>query len=392
MLKIKRMTFEIHEIFLVLITLFFSAAVFNLALYFGYHKKPDYLFFSFFCAFHIFKVWLKTFPPDQILISSLNLQAIDLIYFSVILGLLSLNIFLLYHFDLSKKQLFIFILGLLSLIAPFLLPEDVFIFLFTLIAISQSIIGHQNQSYNSIILVGLVLLFISTILGEIGIIYFGYFIGVIVMIILMTISSGIQLSRHMNMLNKAKLQSAKLENQLLQKSIQPHFILNSLTSLQELIERDPKKASNFVLNLSRVFTVFSKVNERKLIPINDELELVSSFLDIMSLRMDKKFELKVAQIEGNEEIPPGVLLTLVENGVTHGFCNLGSGQFQISKSTTEANTIYTIENNGDSPSVINEGVGIQYIRSRLSEAFGENYSLQFQLLEKGFQSLIILSR
>ena len=267
------MAFEIHELFLVLSTLFFSAAVFNLALYFGYHKKPDYLFFSFFCAFHIFKVWLKTFPQDQVLIPSFDLQAIDLIYFSVSLGLLSLNIFLLHHFDLKKKKLLILVFAVFSLISPFLIPEDVFIFIYVLAAIVQSILGLKKQPYNWMILMGLVFLFISTILGTTGAVPFGYFIGVIVMIILMTISSGIQLSQHTNMLNRAKLQSAKLENQLLKKSIQPHFILNSLTSLQELIEQNPKKASHFVQNLSRVFTVFSKVNERKLIPINDELEL-----------------------------------------------------------------------------------------------------------------------
>lgn len=386
------MPFEIHELSLVLSTLFFSAAVFNLALYFGYHKKPDYLFFSFFCAFHIFKVWLKTFPQDQVLIPSFDLQAIDLIYFSVSLGLLSLNIFLLHHFDLKKKKLLILVFAVFSLISPFLIPEDVFIFIYVLAAIVQSILGLKKQPYNWMILMGLVFLFISTILGTTGAVPFGYFIGVIVMIILMTISSGIQLSQHTNMLNRAKLQSAKLENQLLKKSIQPHFILNSLTSLQELIEQDPKKASHFVQNLSRVFTVFSKVNERKLIPINDELELAGSFLDIMAVRMNKKFELKVDTIDGSEEIPPGVLLTLIENGVTHGFSHQDTGQFQISKSTTDEAVTFTIKNNGDAPSSISEGVGIQYIRSRLNEAFGEKYSLQFQALEQGFQSQIILSR
>lgn len=386
------MVFEIHELFLVLSTLFFSAAVFNLALYFGYHNKPDYLFFSFFCAFHIFKVWLKTFSPEQILISALGLQAIDLIYFSVSLGLLSLNIFLLYHFDHHRKKLLVPVLSLVSLISPFTIPEDVFIFLFVLIAIVQSILGLKKQPFNWMIFLGLLLLLVSTILGTSGTVPFGYFIGVIVMIILMTISSGIQLSRHTNLLNQAQLQSAKLENQLLKKSIQPHFILNALTSLQELIEQDPGKASQFVQNLSRVFTVFSKVNERKLIPINEELELASSFLDIMAVRMNKKFELKVDTIDGNEEIPPGVLLTLIENGVTHGFSRHDTGHFQISKSTTHTTVTFTIENNGDAPSIINEGVGIQYIRSRLNEAFGEHYSLQFQPLEQGFRSQIILSR
>ncbi len=384
--------FELHDISLVLISIFCTATLFNFALYFGYHKKLDYLFFAFYCAFHVFKVWLKTFPSDQVVISALNLTAFDMIYISVIFGLFSLNVFLLFHYHFKKKKTYTTALLIFSLGSYFILPEDIFIYISVLIAIIQSVRGQNPNTSKWIYFSGLLALLILSIFGVYGIVHFGYFIGTIIMIILMVISSGIELSKQMIKLNTATLQSAKLENQLLKKSIQPHFILNSLTSLQELIEHEPDKASEFVQNLASVFSMFSKVSDNKLIAIEDELKLVNSFIQIMAVRMDKDFELKTLGIDGTEKIPPGILLTLIENGITHGFGEQQTGLFTITKETSDQSTSFTIENNGESAVSIKEGLGFQYVRSKLKEAFGNRYVLQLNTPEHGFQTKIIISQ
>uniref|UniRef100_UPI00404AA4D3 sensor histidine kinase n=1 Tax=Fulvivirga sp. TaxID=1931237 RepID=UPI00404AA4D3 len=383
--------FDIHELLLILTSIFITAGVFNLALYFGYHKKLDYLFFSFYCAFHVFKVWLKTFPSGQLLLPSLSLTAFDTIYISVILGLFSLNGFLLYHYGFENKKIAILGGGVFSIIAFLILSEDLFIYIGISSAITQGALRFRNQSYGWIYLAGLIVLLILTILGNIGYLPFGYFIGTILMILLMVISTGITLSMQTKRLNEATLKSARLENQLLKKSIQPHFVLNSLTSLQELIEQQPKKASLFVEDLSEVFSVFSKVCEHKLITIKEELNLVNSFLKVMSVRMDKKFNLSIHNLNGEELIPPGVLLTLIENGVTHGFENQVVGQFIITKELERNATVFTIDNNGVSPSEIKEGLGLQYVRSRLEEAFGSHFNLELKKLEHGFRTKITVT-
>ncbi len=384
------MPFEIQELFLILSSTFITAAVFNLALFFGYHKKPDYLFFACYCAFHVFKVWLKTFPEDQVLITSLMLTAFDLVYISVIFGLFSLNIFLLHHYEIRQKKPFIVGGAVFSLTAFFTLSEGAFIYLGIAIALSQSISGFRKRPGDWSYLIGLLSLLMLTLLGAMGVLPFGYFVGTILMILFMVISSGVALARQTRQLSEATLKSARLENQLLKKSIQPHFVLNALTSLQELIERHPQLASGFVQDLSRVFSVFARVSDRQLISLKEELELVRSFLKVMAVRMDKQFEMVVQDLDGKEMIPPGVLLTLVENGVTHGFEQQSEGRFVLSKSMTPESTVLTIENNGIPPEEIREGVGLHYVRSRLEEAFGNRFSLEFEQMSHGFMAKITI--
>ncbi|MEQ9297916.1 MAG: histidine kinase [Cyclobacteriaceae bacterium] len=385
------MPFTLHELQLILVSVFGTSVVFNLALFFGYHKKPDYLFFAFYCAFHVFKIWLKTFPSAQVLIPFLDLMAIDLIYLSVVLGLLSLNVFLSYHYELSNKNAITTAGIIFSILAFFTMPEDLFIYIGIAAAIAQSVLKIRLSKEGWSYLSGLILLLVLTILGTNGTLPYGYFIGTIFMILIMVISSGVTLAQQTQRLNEASLKSSQLENQLLKKSIQPHFILNSLTSLQELIEQRPRKASSFVYELSRVFSMFARVSDQQLIDLSRELELVESFLKVMSVRMDKHFELITKDIDGEEKIPPGILLTLVENGVTHGFEERPDGEFIINKETTSGrSTILTVENNGSPPAGIKEGVGLQYVRSRLEEAFGNDFSLTFKNLPNGFLTTITI--
>ena len=164
-----------------------------------------------------------------------------------------------------------------------------------------------------------------------------------------------------------------------------------MTSLQELIDKEPEAASSFVEDLSNVFNVFARVSNEKLIPIQEELALVQSFINIMSVRMGKTFTLNTRKLNNELKIPPGILLTLIENGITHGFEQLNVGQFDIYSKEADGVVTLCIDNDGDAPKEIEEGVGLTYVRSRLEEAFGQNFLLEFIPNPSGFQTIIRLS-
>ncbi len=385
-------SWDIHDIFLVLTSVFITAALFNVVLYFGYQRKVAYLFFAGFCGFHVFKVWLKTFPPDQVLIASLDATAFDLIYWSVIFGLVSLNIFLAYYLDLHFKRLLSMAVTILSALAFFTIEEPTYIFSGLGVAIAQTCWAIRKDQSGYTLLFGLSLALLLSIAGFSGYVPFGYFMGTIILILLMMMATGVKLSRQTKEFHKATLRSTRLENQLLKKTIQPHFILNSLTSLQELIDYDPKKASQFVQDLSDEFRLFAEVSEKQLIPVRDELQLIRSYLGVMSARLDKRFELNCQNLDLEELIPPGILLTLVENGVTHGFSDRQEGEFNVKRTEDPDQVIYTVFNNGRSlKGKINEGVGLQYIRARLEESKAD-YQIDFGQLKNGFQTSIMMSR
>ena len=163
------MPLELHEIFLILTSIFSTAAVFNLTLFFGFHKKLDYLFFAFYCAFHVFKVWLKTFDPSQILISGLNLTAYDMIYLSVIMGLLSLNIFLLHHYGIENKRRFYAPSIAFAAISFLFLPEPVFIYAGLGSALMLSFSVRRKRQGMNIYFAGLLIYLLLTLLGHLDI-------------------------------------------------------------------------------------------------------------------------------------------------------------------------------------------------------------------------------
>src|SRR5262245_59005727 len=85
------------------------------------------------------------------------------------------------------------------------------------------------------------------------------------------------------------LRSAQLEVQLLKRSIQPHFLMNALTSILEWVEVEPKRAARFIEALADEFRLLSKISAEKLIPLELEVQLFRTHLSVMSLQREISF-------------------------------------------------------------------------------------------------------
>lgn len=112
--------------------------------------------------------------------------------------------------------------------------------------------------------------------------------------------------------DRFKLQS--LENQ-----INPHFVFNNFSALSQLIEEDPKRAQQFLMNLSKVYRYNLNNVEKPLVPINEELLFLDQYMHIMEQRFGQTFSLiidpEVRSAQG--QIPPCSLQMLVENALKH---------------------------------------------------------------------------
>lgn len=111
----------------------------------------------------------------------------------------------------------------------------------------------------------------------------------------------------------------RLSIRLASAQIQPHFLFNTLASLQHWVDtQDPRAAP-----LLRDFTAYLRATlpmfEHELQPLADELELVRRYLAIMQARMGARLQARVeVDAELDAALPPGTLLTLAENAITHG--------------------------------------------------------------------------
>ena len=190
------------------------------------------------------------------------------------------------------------------------------------------------------------------------------------------------------------LRSARLQNELLKRHIQPHFIMNTLTSVMEWIEVSPKKSITFIEALAGEFEILNDIADEQLIFVNQEIDLCKKHLEVMSYRKEIQYLWEDEGIDPEEKLPPAVLHTIVENGITHNI-PLPDGTFvfrlQFEASAKQKQyTLTTIARLKSARTSDREGTGFKYIRSRLKESHGDAWQLESKPTQEGWETRIII--
>ena len=190
------------------------------------------------------------------------------------------------------------------------------------------------------------------------------------------------------------LLSSRLQNELLKKNIQPHFIMNTLTSLMEWIEESPKESIQFIEALSGEFEVMSDIADEKLIPIMQEIDLCKYHIEIMRFRKELDYQFSYENIDAEEEIPPAIFHTLIENAISHSFPDKENRiKIYLRFYRTSDHRLYELEVQAKNKKTKKEGegTGFKYIRSRLRESFGDEWELSTGPTDKGWLTRIKLA-
>lgn len=189
------------------------------------------------------------------------------------------------------------------------------------------------------------------------------------------------------------VQSTRLRLELLKKNIQPHFLMNTLTSLIDWIEESPKKGVLFIEALANEFDIFNQIENKKLISITQEIALCRSHLEIMEYRKEINYTWQEEGIDIEQKIPPGVFHTLLENGITHSLpLENNSIQFKLifeSRSDYKCYTFLTfaipVKREVNTKK---EGTGIKYIKARLTESYQEQWEFTSEPVNHGWKNTI----
>ncbi|MCX8125399.1 MAG: histidine kinase [Spirochaetes bacterium] len=190
---------------------------------------------------------------------------------------------------------------------------------------------------------------------------------------------------------RAKLRAARIEIELLKKSINSHFVLNSLSSIIVWLRKNPKAAIQLIDALAKEFRCITQVSAMKLIPISQELEICKHHLSIMSYRRGITYKLETHDIDENEMIPPLIFHTLIENGITHSNVPNSIVSFILKRKRKENYTQYiftqigsTLKRRGKQ----NSGVGLKYISLRLEESFPHRWNIRSGKSSTGWKTII----
>jgi hypothetical protein len=117
---------------------------------------------------------------------------------------------------------------------------------------------------------------------------------------------------------EARLIEARM--QLLSVQLQPHFLFNTLNTIAEMVHHDAEKADYMVTSLSDLLRRALELGSAQEIPLEDELDLLSRYLDIQRARFGDRLQvsLAVADEVRRSTVPALLLQPLVENAIHHG--------------------------------------------------------------------------
>lgn len=119
--------------------------------------------------------------------------------------------------------------------------------------------------------------------------------------------------------NELEKEKAMAMYESLKQQLNPHFLFNSLTSLDSLIWLDAAKASTFLDGLSRIYRYILKNREKELVPLKEEISFAQNYIALQSTRFGSGLivDTAVPETMGNFRIAPVTIQNLVENAIKH---------------------------------------------------------------------------
>ena len=167
-------------------------------------------------------------------------------------------------------------------------------------------------------------------------------------------------------LERVKHEKLASQYQSLKDQLNPHFLFNNLNSLTALIRKDPDRAVDFVKGLSEVYRYVLQFSQKEVVPLDQELAFITTYLELLSIRFGQNLRVQVQQ-EGAEmyQVPPLTLQLLVENAIKHNVISASKPlDLLIAMEAPEYVSVRnTLQKKWEvTPS---SGIGLQNIRNRL---------------------------
>ena len=186
----------------------------------------------------------------------------------------------------------------------------------------------------------------------------------------------------------------------MQAQVEPHFLFNTLASIDHLIETDPPRASTMQKNLIALLRASMPTMReasgradpreggkdgngasRSVRDLGRELAVIRPYLEILKVRMEERLTTEIAVPDGllSAEFPPMMVQTLVENAIKHGLePKPEGGRLRVSAEIVHGKLQMTVADTGlgfGKAATAGTGVGLANIRERLQMLYGPKASL-----------------
>jgi sensor histidine kinase YesM len=173
-------------------------------------------------------------------------------------------------------------------------------------------------------------------------------------------------------------QLAQARLQALQAQIEPHFLFNTLASVDFLIESDPGRASRMQKHLIQYLRSALPQMRSSQSNLGREFDLSRAYLEILKMRMEERLTLVFDVPDGlrSAEFPPMMLQSLVENAIAHGLePSAEGGELRVLARVADGQLVVDVADTGIGLKAAEgaskgTGLGLRNIRERLLALYG----------------------
>ena len=180
-----------------------------------------------------------------------------------------------------------------------------------------------------------------------------------------------------------KRQVSEAKMQMMQAQVEPHFLFNTLASIDHLIETDPPRASTMQKNLIQYLRAALPQMRENATDLGREVDLVGAYLEILKVRMEERLQVVFDVPKGlrSADFPPMMLQSMVENAIKHGLePKAEGGRIDVIGEIVHGDLHVTVADTGlgfaaGGASTSGTGLGLTNIRERLKLLYGDRASL-----------------
>jgi two-component system, LytTR family, sensor kinase len=182
----------------------------------------------------------------------------------------------------------------------------------------------------------------------------------------------------------------------LRQQLQPHFLFNSLNSINALIGSRPEEARKMVQQLSDFLRGTIKKEEHQWVSLKEEMQYLQLYLDIEKVRFGNRLSTIIETDEKAEnlKLPALLLQPIVENAIKFGlYDTIGETIIRITASNIEDKLIVEVKNPFDPETAAPQkgiGFGLKSVQRRLSLLFARNDLLKTETKENIFTTTVTI--
>src|SRR5690554_1286634 len=195
-------------------------------------------------------------------------------------------------------------------------------------------------------------------------------------------------------LAKAKSE-AELQN--LKNQINPHFLLNTLNNIYALIEFNPPKAQQAVMDLSKMLRHLLYDNNQTYVPLQQEANFMRNYIELMRIRLSDNVKLSTDfsySETGNTRISPLIFISLIENAFKHGISGDKPSFIDISLKEHPDGKVEFVSRNSYFPKSESDksgsGIGLELVKRRLELLYPGSYLWRTGIEDDVYTTMLVI--